>query len=260
MTEAGVLDFPAIVERIREAAGGGSDQAIAERLGLKNRQSVYNMKTKGEGLSLPKLAEIARKVNRSPLWLIFGYELDRVIPIGRAIEATDTEIVSQFTLDELSAVGELARSGMSPASVIHVLASEALMTRGQIRRPPEIPVTLLEPETTDDDDLVRTVIKGEILQGGVARIFPNVRTVNIPKQFRPGADKDDWAHPNTFHGYYIRTDEFAYDGLLNGDIVLCAAAYYYTIIEDGQPVLIPLEDKVVFARFYRDAFSGRFIF
>jgi hypothetical protein len=260
LTEA-TLDFPAIVERIREAAGGGPDQLIAEKLGLKNRQSVHNMKTKGEGLSLPKLAEIARKVNRSPLWLIFGYEADRVIPIGRAIEATDAEVISKFTLDELSAVGELARSGgMKPASVIHVLAREALMARGQIRQPPEIPVSHLEPEVAEDD-LGRTVVKGEILEGGAVRVFKNVRTVKTPKQFRPGEDKDDWTHPDTFHGYYIRTDEFAHEGILNGDLILCAAAYFYTIVEDGQPVLISLEGgRVAFARFYRDVFSSRFIF
>jgi hypothetical protein len=148
---------------------------------------------------------------------------------------------------------------MNPASVVHVLAREALMIRGQIRQPPEIPVFQLEPEITEDD-LVRTVIKGEILEGGVARIFPNVQTIKTPRQFRPGEDKEDWTHPDTYHGYYIRTDEFAHEGILNGDLILCAAAYYYTILEEGQPVLIPLEGRVAFARFYRDVFSGRFIF
>lgn len=245
------IDRVSFGARLKQAFGHARNAEIARKLGVTDA-AVKNY-VEGRVPPADVLVTISDLTNCSIHWLLTGEGPSKTSIIEQEIETTDAEIIEEFNLEELRSVQELAaESQQRIATVIHLLSTESLISRGLLREPPPANIESLRAYPEEEHTTIR--LNGEIGPAFSFKPVNEAETVQIPKHLTIDNHTGEILHPNSILCFRITTGELVEEGLHEGDLVVSTSIGMAPPPREGQIVAaqIKSQGKVVIRRFYSD--------
>jgi hypothetical protein len=235
-------------ERLHYAAGAGSYQAVAEKLGLEyaaTRRYILDER-------LPPLhiiLKISDVTGCSLHWLLTGRGDWRP-------KTPDGEIMGKLSPAENSAVRKLMSADLDLPAIVHTLITEALVGRGLITKPSDAsaPTSIFPVSKAGKDrNVVEVFWEGEINTKGELRTFDPPKKLSLPLYYTMIPVEDRPLNAASF--FCLRDLSGEVEGASGSDmVVVCTDIRNIRYLPVGQPVVVLLrgENKALVKKYLPD--------